>query len=163
MPGAKLPLRFRARLYKLGINPCVDVPQRVSRALGMRGHVRVAGTLNRHPFRATLVPKGDGRHRLFVNGEMRKAAQVAEGSRVEIVLRVDARPRVVPVPGALARALAKNPRARAAFKGLTPSRQKEILTYLNWLKNPESVERNVVKITAMLLKGEGGAHRRASD
>ncbi len=54
---------FTATVYTLGINPCVDVPPRVSAAFGKRGYVPVAGTLNDQPIRATLAPKGGGRHR----------------------------------------------------------------------------------------------------
>jgi uncharacterized protein YdeI (YjbR/CyaY-like superfamily) len=49
-------------------------------------------------------------------------------------------------------ALQKNRKAKTAFERLTPSRQKEILTYLNWLKRPETLKRNVEKIVAYLLK-----------
>jgi hypothetical protein len=47
---------FSAKVYKLGINPCVDVPQRVSQAFDQRGYVPVTGTLNGHVIRATLAP-----------------------------------------------------------------------------------------------------------
>lgn len=69
-------LRFAAPLAQLGPNPYVDVPPRVSTAFGRRGAVAVKRTLNAVPIRATLVPAGGGRHRLYVNGFMRKAAGV---------------------------------------------------------------------------------------
>ncbi len=106
---------FTARIYKLGINPCVDVPLRVGQAFGRRGYVSVTGALNGHPLRATLAPKGGGLYRLFINGEMRK-------------------------------------RVRAAFEQLQPSRRKESLTYLNWVKRPETLKRNIGKVIAALLK-----------
>ena len=37
---------FSAKIYKLGINPCVDVPKSVSDIFGRRGYVPVEGTLN---------------------------------------------------------------------------------------------------------------------
>ncbi|MGH9839592.1 MAG: DUF1905 domain-containing protein [Blastocatellia bacterium] len=72
--------RFSAKIYKLGINPCVDVPKRVSEVFGKRGYVPVAGTLNGQAIHATLVPKGGGEHRLFLNGEMRRRAAVGVGA-----------------------------------------------------------------------------------
>jgi hypothetical protein len=66
--------RFSAKVYKLGINPCVGVPAQVSQALGKKGTIPVTGSLNGQPFHATLVPKGDGTRRLYVNGEMRRQA-----------------------------------------------------------------------------------------
>jgi hypothetical protein len=144
--------RFSAKVYKLGINPCVDVPQRVSRAFGKRGYVPVNGTLNDHPIRATLVPKGGGRHRLFLNGDMRRRAGVEVDDRVRLAVSLDTQPRKVPMPKELAAALRRNREARAAFEALTPSRRKEILVYLNWLKRPQTLKRNVDKIVARLLQ-----------
>lgn len=144
--------QFSAAIYKLGINPCVEVPLRVSRAFGRRGYVPVAGKLNGKPFLANLVPTGEGRHRLFINGEMRERARVDVGSRITVVLRVDSRPRKVPMPKELVRALRSNRDVNAAWGLLTPSRQKEILRYLNFAKQPETLQRNVKRVIALLQK-----------
>ncbi len=134
----------------------MDVPKRVSQAFGHRGYIPVEGTLNGHPIRATLVPTGGGRHRLFVNGDMRKRANVDVGDRVQIVLEVDTRPRIIPMPENFALALNRNTKAKAAFEQLPPSRQKEILTYLNWVKRPEALKRNIVKTISRLVNQAGG-------
>jgi hypothetical protein len=147
--------RFSAKVYQLGINPCVDVPQRVSRAFGKRGYVPVTGTLNGCAIRATLVPKGGGRHRLYLNGDMRRRASVEVGDRVDLVLGLDTQPRSVPMPKELAAALRQNRNAGAAFEALPVSRQKEILVYLNWLKRPETLKRNIDKIIVRLLERAG--------
>jgi hypothetical protein len=147
--------RFTATIYKIGINPMVDVPLRVSRAFGKRGNIPVAGTLNRTGIRATLVPLGGGRHRLFIHGGMRKRAQVDVGSRITVVLHPDTRPRRVPMSPAFAGALRKSPTATVAWKLLTPSRRKEILRYLNSLKSPEALHRNVRKVMAVLSRTPG--------
>ncbi len=142
--------KFSAKIYKLGINPCVDVPERVSQAFGQKGYVRVKGLLNNQPIQATLVPKGNFTHRLFLNTEMRKRADLEVGDTARIVLEIDERPRTVPMPRELAAALDDNPKAKAAFNGLTPSRQKEILTYLNSLKRLETLKKKVDRIITML-------------
>lgn len=144
--------KFSAKIYKLGINPCVDVPKRVSRAFGQRGYVRIKGLLNNQPIQATLVPKGNFTHRLFLNTDMRKRANLEVGDTARLTLDIDERPRTVPMPEEFAAALKENPKARDVFKRLTPSRQKEILTYLNWIKRPETLKRNVDKAVAMLSK-----------
>lgn len=76
-----MPQQFTARIYKQGINPCVDGPAEVSQAFGRRGHIPVTGTLNGHPITATLVSKGGGQHRLYINGAMRKQAGVDTGDQ----------------------------------------------------------------------------------
>ena len=49
-------------------------------------------------------------------------------------------------------ALQKNEKAKAAFERLPPSHQKEILDYLNFLKKPETLTRNIEKVIESLLK-----------
>ena len=90
--------RFTARIHRLGANPYVDAPPRVSAAFGRRGAVAVKGTLNGVPIRATLVAAGGGRHRLYVNGFMRTAAGVDVGETVRLALSPDGASRRGRVP-----------------------------------------------------------------
>lgn len=147
-----MPHRFSVTIQKIGINPLVEVPLRVSRAIGKSGYVPVAGTLNGKPFRATLVPTGGGRHRLFINGEMRRGARVDVTDRITVVLRIDPRPRVIPMPRRLSGELRTNRNASNRWKKLTPSRRKEILRYLNSAKHVKTLDRNVKKVIAMLTE-----------
>ena len=147
--------RCSARICKEGINPCVDIPLRISGIFSRRGHVPVRGTLNGHPFRATLVPKGEGRHRLFINGEMRKAARVDVGNSIKLVLEIDTEPRTVAMPEAFRKALEETPGAEAAFRRLTPSRRKEYLVYMNSLKRPETLAWVVKRAVSGLLRKSG--------
>jgi hypothetical protein len=139
-------LRFSATIFKVGINPCVDAPARVSAALVRQGYIPVAGTINGQPFKAGLVSLGNGRHRLYINGEMRKAAGVDTGDRITVILDYDPRPRKLPVPRPFAQALEVNPKAKQVWENLTASRRKEILNYLNNLKSPESLARNITRV-----------------
>jgi len=62
---------FRAVIAKAGANPFVNVPAQVTHAFAAfaeHSRVRVAGTIDGHPFHATLVPTKGGTHRLYVNG-----------------------------------------------------------------------------------------------
>ena len=136
---------FEAEIYKHGINPCVDVPAQVSEAFGIRGNVPVVGSLEGVEIRSTLVPIGGGRHRLYIHTDMRKRANVDVGDRVHLELQLDTQPRAVPMPDQLARALEENQAAKGAWEALRPSRRKEILIYLNWVKRPETLERNIRK------------------
>lgn len=136
---------FSATVYKQGINPCVDVPEQAGQAFGIKGYLPVRGTLNGHPIRANLAP-GGGRSRQHINGEMRKTAQVGVGDQVSLVLEADPDRRAVLMPEAFAQALAQNPEAKAKYESMSPSRQKEILACLNWLKRPETLQRNIDKI-----------------
>jgi hypothetical protein len=137
--------RFFATIYKIGINFAVDVPPEVSMAFGTRGSVPVVGMVNGLPLKATLVPMGKGRHRLFLNGETRKALGVGEGDTAEVSVSLDTEPRIRPMPPEFQEALDKNIEAKDAWEKLSPSHQKEILSYLNHLKSPEALKRNIDK------------------
>ena len=143
---------FSAIINKVGINPYVAIPEHVSQCFGKRGYIRVTGVLNGVSIRATLVPTGNVRHRLYVNGEMRKKANVKVGDNVQLTLRLDTETREVAVPREMVKALESNEKARTAFERLPPSHQKEILDYLNFLKKPESLKRNIEKVIRLLLE-----------
>ncbi len=145
--------KFTAIIGKVGINPYVDVPSEISAALGGPGYIPVATTIDGHPFPANLVPLGKGRYRLFLHGQMRKAAGKDVGDTVAIGLRRDTAPRVVPVRPEFQAALDADPAAKAEFDALPPSRRSEILRYLNNLKQPHSVAKTIAKVMARL----GGA------
>jgi hypothetical protein len=142
---------FSATIKKVGINPYVDAPLRVSRVFGVRGYIPIRGTVNGKSFTQTLVPIGHGKHRLFINGVMRRAAKVDVGSRVSVTLRLNQNVRQEAVPGLLAAGLRRNDRAKRAWDALTASRRKEILRYLNFAKRPETLARNVAKTLSHLL------------
>jgi hypothetical protein len=142
---------FAATIYKLGINPCVDVPERVSEAYGRRGFVPVEATLHGHTFHVTLVPRGSGRHRLFINGEMRRTAGVDTGDTVHIGLRLDTEPRDIPVPEDLREALRAVNGASEAFDQLTPSHRKELLRWVLDAKRPETRARRIRRVIEHMM------------
>jgi hypothetical protein len=141
---------FSAKVGKIDINPYVQVPDDVLLKLQQaarkeKGPVPVRGTLQGKPFLANVV-RYRGMWRLYLNTEMRRAANVEVGDQVKVGLQFDSAPRTVPVPRKLELALSKNKQVKQAFEKLAPSRQKEILRYLNSLKQPETLERNIEKV-----------------
>lgn len=70
----KNPPFIMSRIKKVGINPRVDIPLRVSRAFNRRGYIPVVGKMNDIPAKSTLVPIRGKRHLFFVNGDMMRAA-----------------------------------------------------------------------------------------
>jgi hypothetical protein len=158
-------LRFSGVVHKLGINPCVDLPHRVVGELltasgKEAGPIRVRVRVNGKSFTTTVV-RFSGKWRLYLNTAMRTAAAANVGDRVTVEIEFDRAPRIVPMPPRFAAALAKDPKAQAAFEDITPSHRKDILNYLNSLKTVESLERNIKKAIAESLAGRNARRSRA--
>lgn len=146
---------FSAKIYIISrINPVVDVPGDVLQAIfdeagRSKGPIPVRGRLNGAGFIQTLV-KYEGAWRLYLNGEMRKSAGIDTGDMAAVEIEFDPQPRTEPMPEQFAAALDDDPSARAEFEKLSPSRQKEIVRYLNSMKTEASLVKNVVKIIGHL-------------
>ena len=143
---------FRARIYKVGINRCVDVPQRVSRALGEDKYVSVKGYVEDAEIRSTIVPRGGGIYRLFIHSRTYKALGVDAGDFVQIRLARDSRPRDIPVPKDLSEALRANTDAQAAFESLPPRARREFLQWVAGAKKAETRDRRIQEGMKRLIK-----------
>ena len=146
---------FSAKILKIGINPCVGVPEDVLNALfkqaeKTKGPIQVRGTINGKRFKQTLV-RYRGAWRLYINGEMRQAAGIDVGDESRIMIEYDPVPRIESVPAKFVDALSKSKTAKVAFESLRPSRQKEILRYLNSMRTESSLERNIEKVIQHLV------------
>jgi hypothetical protein len=122
--------RFRAPLYRIGANYCVDVPPHVSAALGGAVRIGVRGSLDGAPVRSTLVPRGGGAHRLFVpptvwrDGGLRVGDEIS--ARIERDPSAGERPAL---PAFFASALARRPAARAVFNAMRPASQRAVVRW----------------------------------
>lgn len=145
---------FKATIYKVGINPCVAVPLAITAKMKpVKGYIPIKGKIEGHAFTQTLVPIKDEGYRLYVNGPMLKGANVKVGDTVKFTIEQNFTPVVVPMIPAFKKKLVEN-KLLATFNALTPTRQKEVLKYLSFLKTKESLNRNIDKFISLLKKGE---------
>lgn len=150
-------VKFRSKIYVLGINPVVDPPVRVLRSLFAEagkdtGPIPVRGTIDGAKFVQTLV-KYAGFWRLYINGVMLKDSGAKTGDTVLITIEFDPRPREVPMSKEFAAALKSSPKAKEAFDSLAPSRRKEILRYIGSLKSEAAIQKNVDRVLSQLTGG----------
>jgi hypothetical protein len=146
---------FSSKVQIIGVNPYVLLPASVLKKLFLqagkdKGPIPVKGKLNGNAFIQTLV-KYSGKWRLYLNTPMRKTAGIDTGEIANVEIEFDPEPRIIKMHTKLKDALSKNKEARKAFEKLPPYRQKEIVRYIGFLKNEESIERNVTKVIQHLL------------
>ena len=160
-----LPQRFQATIHKQGPNPYVDIPERVTCAFSQyeyASRISVEGRLNDVSIRATLIPVGKGRHRLYVNGGMRSAAGVGVGDTASFELCAT-RPETVRPPADVATALERASGAEAAFAALSPSHRRELLSYIDDSRTQETRQRRILKTVDHVLGKQAQGVRRRPD
>ena len=149
---------FKAKIYKVGVNPCVKVPARITNSMkATKGYIPVKGKILDHPFEQTLCPVKNDLYRLYVNGMMMKGANVKVGQTVHFIIEQAAKQKDsdIPTPSLFKKKL-KEHDLLSTFQQLAPSRQKEVLRYLNNLKAKESLLRNVDRLINV-MKGKASS------
>lgn len=137
------PLRFRARIYAIGINRCVDVPKRVAARLGSEMHIPVAGDVEGKPIVSTLVPRGGGQHRLYIHSRIWRKLGVDKSDVVCVSLVRDEASREPQVPADILAALVPGSRARRVFDAFTAASRRRFVAWIAETKSAEARTRRI--------------------
>lgn len=130
------------------------LPQSASDELPRRGRTTVNGTLNGHPFQATLEPDGKKSHWLKVDRELREASGVQVGEAVELELTaVDEEPEPA-VPGDLKSALLESEEAKATWDKTSTLARVDWIHWIESAKQTKTRKRRVENACDMLEKGK---------
>lgn len=149
---------FSAKIQIIGINPYVLLPASVLKYIFLKagkdkGAIPVQLKIDDKDFIQNLV-KYSGKWRLYLNTPIRKAAEKDVGDIIDLRIDFDAMPRTILMHPKLKRAFKENKEAKIAFDKLSPSRQKEILKYINFLKSDESIDKNVQRTISHLTNSK---------
>lgn len=146
---------FHAAIEIIGINPYVQVPESIlteifTQAGKNKGHIPVAGTVNKLPYQQTLL-RYSGLWRLYINTEMLKNSPKRIGETIEVTIAFDTSDRTIKPHPKFIEALKSNLEAKSKFDNLSPSIQKEMVKYISSLKTEESRNRNIERAINFLL------------
>jgi Domain of unknown function (DUF1905)/Bacteriocin-protection, YdeI or OmpD-Associated len=143
-------MKFRALIEGAGKTAAgIEVPAEVVSALGSSKRPAVRVTINGHTYRSTVAVLG-GRFMMGVSAEVRAAASVAAGQKVDVEMELDTAPREVAVPPELKKALAGDAAARQRFEGLSYSKKRLLADPIASGKTDETRQRNLAKAMAQL-------------
>jgi ribosomal protein S8 len=150
--NAEKKYKFKAEIYKVGINWCVNVPTEItSQLIAEKGKIDIKGKINGYDFIKTLMPVKDASHRLFVNQQMMKGGKTALGNiaNFEIEQNNGKVSKEYSKPKLLIEQLDKH-NLTTDFENLSASRAKDILKYLSYIKTEETLIKNINKLIMQL-------------
>lgn len=111
--------------------------------------LRIEGEIADVPVKSAFIPAGDGRYYVIVSPETLKDADVRAGQSVDMRFRVADQSAVV-VPEDLARALALDGEAAAAWDALTVGRRRGLAHHVASAKSTATRERRIAGVFAAM-------------
>ena len=150
-------VEFETRLVAVGPKgawTCLPIPFSVEQVFGSKARVPVVGTMNGFAFRNSVMPEGNGSHRMMVSRDLQLGAKARAGDTVRVTLQRDAGERPVEVPTELHGALRKNKAAGKFFAGLTTSQKREYAGWIASAKQEETRTRRAAQAIGFLLEGK---------
>jgi hypothetical protein len=157
MSSEENPYVFVAKIQKIWIMRCIDVPREICKAVkkeagGNPKHIPVRGWIEGLAFENTLVPRGGGLYRFHINSKIWRKLQIDAGAAVEVTMILDREPREAVVPPDLAAELAGTPRALAAFNGVTASLRRHLVDYVDKAKQARTRDKRIQYIVKHMLE-----------
>ncbi|MGE8154488.1 YdeI/OmpD-associated family protein [Pseudomonas vancouverensis] len=119
------------------------LPREVSERLPRRGRTSVEGTLNGHPFQATLEPDGQLSHWLQVNEALLEAAGAVAGDVVTLELTPVKKEPEPEVPADFEQALAAAPEAREVWQSTTTLAR---VDWIHWMTSAKQLKTRAKRI-----------------
>lgn len=153
----KVSFKFSATLSSVKgnfISTVVYLPQDIVDKLPT-GRIRAKGTMNGATFALAPQYQKEGRKRFFaVSSGLRKAAKIKAGDKVEVIFKLIDKDEIE-MPEELAAILSQDDQAMNAWQGVTSGMQRNVIIYINSVKNIDSrisrALQSIEKVKAGLL------------
>jgi hypothetical protein len=121
---------------------------------GCKVSFRVKGKIDAHSFeKVALLPMGDGKFILPMNGGIRKAIRKHEGDKVKIKMELDTRK--LELSQDLMDCLKEDPEALSYFKTLPKSHQQYFSKWIESAKTSQTKTKRIVMAITALNKKQG--------
>jgi hypothetical protein len=130
----------------------IRVPTEVMAALGPSKRPKVRVTINGYTYRTSVASMG-GEFLFGVSADVRQAAGVAAGDKVDVDIELDTAPREVSVPADLAAAIKSDATAQRFFDGLSYTHRRWYVTWIESAKKDETRQRRLAQAVVMLREG----------
>ena len=153
-------MKFRAKVIPSGNATAVEIPTDVVKALDSGPRPLIAVTVNGHTWRRRVALMR-GKCLVGISAANRAASGIAEGDVVEVDLKLDTEPRVVPEPPDIARGLNDDPEARAAFDRLTYGLKRKDVAAIEEAKSSEVRQRRIAKLVTRMRSDRARRQREA--
>jgi hypothetical protein len=145
-------VKFKAELFLAGKTATgIRVPDKVVEGLGAGKRPPVTVTFNGYTYRTTVAPMC-GEYFIPVAAAIREASGATAGDMLTVTMELDTEPRTVEVPEVLAKELAKDKKAAAAYEKLSYSNKKEMARSITEAKAEETRARRLAKALESLRK-----------
>ncbi len=150
--------RFEAAIQRSqGWGAFVFFPHDVSREFRSRGRVPVQVRFDGLAYDGSLMPHGNGCHRLSVPRTILATLGKSPGQLLQVELWRDETPRTVEMPADF-EALLEQEQLTAAFSALTVTRRKEYRNWITTAKRAETRQRRLAKALALLRSEASGTN-----
>ncbi|HMG17043.1 MAG TPA: YdeI/OmpD-associated family protein [Saprospiraceae bacterium] len=130
----------------------IEVPPEIVEQLNGGKKPLVVMTINGYTYRNAIAVMG-GKYMVGVSAEIRKAANVEGGDKVEINIAMDTEVRTVEIPAELQKALDANPIAKMKFEALSNSKKKFLVIPINEAKTNETKQKRIEKAINLMVNG----------
>jgi hypothetical protein len=146
-------VEFDTTVTATGNNTGIVVPDQLIEELGAGHRAAVNVDLNGYEYRNTVGVMG-GRHMISISAAVRKATGLRADDPIHVTLTVAEGPREVDVPDDFAAALAREPKAKAFFDGLSNSLQRYHADNVAGAKAAATRQRRIDKSISLFLEGK---------